>query len=206
MASVKRVSGDYDIYANLVTVNGNLRVTGTQTTVNQTTLNQNQVITANLYVTGPVWASGSKGTDSQVLTSNSNGIYWGTVGNLGAGGSTNNIQFNSSGSLSTNSNFNYFASNGNVQVGTTLIANNSIITTTSGDLILNAFGSGATYLKDTLKLDFQNSGTPTNISNTVQLLANTPSSGGSGLYVVNSNGSDELITKAKATVLALIFS
>lgn len=207
MSSIKRVTGNYDIYTDLLTVHGNLSVAGTTTTVNTEIVNQDEIITGNLTVNGPLYAAGTKGTSGQVLTSNANGVYWGGGGAATAGGNNNNVQYNSGGVVVGSNNFNYFSSNGNVQIGTTLIANTGIIsTTTSSDLILNALGSGTTYLKDTLKLDYQSGSTPTNVSSTVQMLANTPGGGGTGLFVVNSNGSDELVSKTKATVLALIFS
>ena len=228
MASTKRVSGDYDIYANTVTINGNLTVIGNQTTLEST----NSSITDNIIVlnsgeTGAGVTLGTagiqvdRGSSNDVLIRyNESGSRWeftndgstysgiaAVGGSATAGGSSNNIQYNSSTTLLGSNNFNYFAANGNVQIGTTLISNTGILsTTTSSDLILNALGSGTTYLKDTLKLDFQSGSTPTNVSNTVQVLANTPGGGGSGLFVVNSNGSDELVSKTKATVLALIFS
>jgi len=206
MASIKRVTGNYDIYANVLTIHGNLQVAGTTTTVNTEIINQDETITGNLTVNGPLYASGSKGTNNQVLTSNSNGVFWGASGGTAsAGGSTNNIQFNNSTILAGSNNFNYFVANGNVQIGTTLISNINIISTSSGDLTLNAAGVGTTYLKDVLKMDYQTGSTPTNVASTVQLLANTPGSGGSGLFVVNSNTSDELATKAKALVYSIIF-
>lgn len=208
MASIKRVTGNYDIYTDLLTVYGNLSVAGNTTTVNTEIVNQDETITGNLTINGPLYAAGTKGTSGQVLTSNANGVYWGGSGGaVSAGGTANNIQYNYGSVLAGSNNFNYFSSNGNVQIGTTLISNTGIITTTtSSDLILNSLGSGTTYLKDTLKLDYQNGSTPTNVSSTVQMLANTPGGGGTGLFVVNSNGSDELVSKTKATVLALIFS
>ena len=207
MSSTKRVSGNYNIYANLVTISGNLTVAGTTTTVNTEIVTQDEIITGNLTVNGPLYAGGSKGTAGQVLTSTGTSVSWGGGGAATAGGNNNNVQYNSGGVVVGSNNFNYFSSNGNVQIGTTLIANTGIIsTTTSSDLILNALGSGTTYLKDTLKLDYQSGSTPTNVSSTVQMLANTPGGGGTGLFVVNSNGSDELVSKTKATVLALIFS
>lgn len=205
MSSTKRVSGNYNIYANLVTINGNLQVAGTTTTVNTEIVNQDEIITGNLTINGPLYAGGNKGSSGQVLTSTGTGVNWGSAGTLPAGGNNNNIQYNLGGVAVGSNNFNYFSSNGNVQIGTTLISNTGIITTTSSiDLTLNAFGTGTTYLKDILKMDYQTN-TPSNVSNTIQLLANTPGSGGSGLFVVNSITSDELITKTKATVLALIF-
>ena len=48
MATVKRVSGDYTINSQLVTINGNLVVTGNTTTINTTeTVVQDNVITLN---------------------------------------------------------------------------------------------------------------------------------------------------------------
>jgi hypothetical protein len=114
------------------------------------------------------------------------------------------IQFNNAGALGGNSQFNYF-SNGNVQIGNTIISNNATISTTLGDIVLDANG-GKTYLKDGLKLQFQTGATPTNIASTIQIIANAPGAGGSGLYVVNTLGSEELINKRKATWLGLVFS
>ena len=85
-----------------------------------------------------------------------------------------NVQFNNSGSFGGENNFSYYA-NGNVVVGTTLIANNSIISTFSNnDLVLNAKGTGVVAVKNIMKLQFQTGSTPTNVASTVQLLANTP--------------------------------
>jgi len=207
MASIKRVTGNYDIYANVLTIHGNLQVAGTTTTVNTEIINQDEIITGNLTVSGPLYAGGNKGTNGQVLTSNGNGVIWGAAGGTAAaGGSTNNIQYNSSTVLTGSSNFNYFAANGNVQVGTTLIANNSTIGTYNNtDLVLYADGTGHLFVQDVIKMQYQTGATPTNVASTVQLLANTPGSGGSGLFVVNSSTSDELATKAKALVYSIIF-
>ena len=124
-----------------------------------------------------------------------------------AAGSTYNIQYKSSGGgLAGSNNFNYYYSNGNVALGNTFIANNATIGTFSNnDLTLYADGTGHVFLQDVLKMQFVTDPTPSNVASTVQILANTPGSGGTGLYFVNSSGSDELISKKKATVLALIF-
>jgi hypothetical protein len=206
MASTKRVSGNYDIYANLTTVHGNFSVAGTTTTVNTEIVNVDETITGNLTVNGPLYASGSKGNSGYVLKSNGSTVYWSDPATATtAGGSDRNIQFNNGSVLDGSSQFNFYA-NGNVVIGTTLISNTAIYSSTdSNDIKLNAGGSGVVYIQDVLKLDFQSS-TPSNVASTVQLLANTPGQGGSGLYVVNSNYSDELISKRKATWLGLVFS
>ena len=121
MASIKRVTGNYDIYTDLLTVYGNLSVAGNTTTINTEIVNQDETITGNLTINGPLYAAGTKGTSGQVLTSNANGVYWGgSGGSVSAGGSVNNIQYNYGSILVGSNNFNYFSSNGNVQIGTTL--------------------------------------------------------------------------------------
>ena len=124
-----------------------------------------------------------------------------------AAGSNYNIQFNNVGVLDADPDFSYFYNNGNVQIGNTLVSNLAIVSTfANNDLILDAAGTGTTFIRDTVKLSFQTGTTPTNVANTVQVLANTPGQGGTGLYVVNSSYSDELVSKRKATWLGLVFS
>ena len=86
------------------------------------------------------------------------------------------------------------------------IANNSaIFSQNNTDLSIFASGTGVVFIQDTVKLAYQVGSTPLTVANTVQILANTPGNGGTGLYVVNSSGSDELISKSKALIYALIF-
>lgn len=115
-------------------------------------------------------------------------------------GNDRSIQFNDNSHFGSSPTFNYFA-NGNVQNGNTFISNAGVLSTSSGDLVLDS--AAKIYFKDTLKLQFQTGSTPTNVASTVQVVANTPGTGGSGLFVVNANGSDELINKRKALWLAL---
>jgi hypothetical protein len=207
MASTKRVTGNYDIYANLTTVHGNFSVAGTTTTVNTEIVQVDETITGNLYINGPLYASASKGNSGDVLKSNGTTVYWSNPsGATSASGSDRSIQFANGSTLGGDAQFSFYA-NGNVQIGTTLISNTAIYSSTgSNDVKLNAGGSGVVYVQDTMKLDYQTGSTPTNVASTVQLLANTPGQGGSGLYIVNSNYSDELISKKKATWLGLVFS
>jgi len=240
MASTKRVTGNYDIYATQMTVHGNLTILGAE--VSQSAINSQ--VTNNLFLLnagelGSGVTAGSSGLlvnrgiqPNAYWTFNETGTYWGgkingsliniraadpiaasdvvTKGYLSSGtaeiasGSDRNIQFNKLGTLGNSSAFNYF-SNGNVQIGATLISNTAVISTTSGDLTLDA-GGGKTYLKDVLKLQFQTGATPANTASTIQVVANAPGQGGSGLYVVNTLGSDELVSKTKATWLGLVFS
>ena len=207
MASTKRVTGNYDIYADVLNIYGNLNVEGTTTTVNSEIVDVNETITGNLYINGPLYASGSKGTIGEYLLSDGTTVYWGSAsGSTPAAGTDRNIQFNNSSYLGSDVQFSFHA-NGNIQIGTTLISNTAIYSSTANnDVKLNAGGTGVVNVQDVLKLDFQTGTTPTNVASTVQVLANTPGQGGSGLYVVNSNYSDELVSKRKATWLGLVFS
>jgi hypothetical protein len=227
MASTKRVAGDYNIYANNTIINGNLTVVGIQTSVESVdTVIKDRIVTLNSGETGAGVTLTYSGIEVDRGLLDKTAIRWNELilsweltndgtnyspistvtGSTIAGGSDRSVQFNNSNTLAGENNFSYYA-NGNVVIGTTLIANNSIISSTnSTDLNLIADGTGTLYLQNTLKLKFQTGATPTNIASTVQMLANTPGGGGTGLYFVNSSGSDELISKTKATVLALIFS
>jgi len=227
MTSTKRVKGDYNIYADNTVINGNLTVIGIQTSVESVdTVIKDRIVTLNSGEPGAgvsLTYSGievDRGTlDNTAIRWNESSLKWeltndGTTysdiatvsGSTVAGGSDRNVQFNDSNTLAGDNNFSYY-SNGNVVIGTTLVANNSIIGTTSNtDLNLIADGSATVYVQNTMKLGYQTGATPANVPSTVQMLANTPGGGGTGLYFVNTDGSDELISKKKATILALIFS
>jgi hypothetical protein len=52
---------------------------------------------------------------------------------------------------------------------------------------------------------FGNTATPANVSNTVTVYSNAVGSGGTGLYITSSAAADELVSKSKAIVFAIIF-
>lgn len=123
-------------------------------------------------------------------------------GSTPASGSSTQVQYNSGGFLTGNANFTF--NNGNVSIYGTNIGNANVNATGAGqDLTLSSSG-GVVYVNDILKLSYQATA-PSNVASTTQIFANTVGGGGTGLYVVNSGTGDELITKTKATVLALIF-
>ena len=125
-----------------------------------------------------------------------------TTTGASAGGSNTQVQFNTNGTLTGSANFTF--GNGNVSIYGTNIGNGNVNATgVSQDLTLSS-ANGVVYVNDILKLSFQGTA-PSNVASTVQVFANTVGGGGTGLYVVNSGTGDELITKTKATVLALIF-
>jgi hypothetical protein len=225
MSSTKRVSGDYKIYANNTIITGNLTVIGTQAAVDSIdTYVKDTIITLNYGETGAGVTATYAGVEVDRGSLSKTSIRWNesllrweitndgsnfsaiaTLTSTTAAGSNRNIQFNNSGVLGADNNFNYYA-NGNVVLGTTFIANNSaIFSQNNTDLSIFASGTGVVFIQDTVKLAYQVGSTPLTVANTVQILANTPGNGGTGLYVVNSSGSDELISKSKALIYALIF-
>lgn len=52
---------------------------------------------------------------------------------------------------------------------------------------------------------FGNTATPANVANSVVLYSNVTGSGGTGLYFTSSSANDELVSKSKAIVFAIIF-
>jgi hypothetical protein len=52
---------------------------------------------------------------------------------------------------------------------------------------------------------FGNTATPANVANAVALYSNVTGSGGTGLYFTSSSANDELVSKSKAIVFAIIF-
>ena len=50
-----------------------------------------------------------------------------------------------------------------------------------------------------------NTATPANVANSVALYSNVTGSGGTGLYFTSSSANDELVSKSKAIVFAIIF-
>ena len=242
MASTKRVSGNYDIYADNTTIHGNVKIVGTSANVYvaNSTIEDNTIIVNNGEIGAGVTA-GTAGlevargtlTNAKWLFTENTTPYFGgsvngsliniraadplalsdvvtknyllSVGSV-AGGTDRTIQYNNSTQLAGDAQFKYY-SNGNVVLGNTLIANTATVGTFSNnDLTLYADGTGHVKVDDVLIMTFQSGSTPTNVSNTVQLLANTPAGGGTGLYIVNSNYSDELVSKRKATWLGIVFS
>jgi hypothetical protein len=52
---------------------------------------------------------------------------------------------------------------------------------------------------------FGNTATPANVSNAVTVYSNVVGSGGTGLYITSADAADELVSKSKAIVFAIIF-
>ena len=228
MSSSKRVIGNdgnlapYDIFANVVTIHGNLQIMGNTSTQDITnSVITDSIITLNHGTVTPL-ATGAaievdRGTSPnvQIRWSETNtrweltndGSTYTAIGSgsgsSGASGPQGAIQWANAGNLYGSSNLTI--NSGNLRIANTSIGNGNIWTTgTNQDLYLQANGSGYVVINDVAKLAYQSTA-PTNQNNYTMLFANTVGSGGTGLYVVNTGTGDELITKTKATVLALIF-
>lgn len=85
------------------------------------------------------------------------------------------------------------------------IAGNEISTTTSNqDLIISCDGTGSVVVNDVLKLTISND--PASDIDGVKIYAKTEAYGGSGVFFVNKeNTQDELISKRKAIAYSMIF-
>jgi hypothetical protein len=228
MSSSKRVIGNdgnlapYDIFANVVTIHGNLQIMGNTSTLDITnSVITDNILTLNHGTTTPNPAGAAievdRGTSPNVQIrwseantrwelSNDGSTYSAIAaitGTTSASGPQGAIQWANAGYAYGSSNLTI--NSGNLRIANTSIGNGNIWTTgTNQDLYLQANGSGYVVINDVAKLAYQSTA-PTNQNNYTMLFANTVGSGGTGLYVVNSGTGDELITKTKATVLALIF-
>lgn len=125
---------------------------------------------------------------------------------ISAAGSIRAVQFKNDDSfLGAGPQFFSYANN-TVQMGNILVANSATITTTnSNDLTIDS--AGDLYLMNVVKMEFRsNPLPPDDVPNTTQLFAQEPSTGGSGVYIVNSKGPDELVSSRRALWLGLVFS
>jgi hypothetical protein len=227
MSSSKRVIGNdgnlapYDIFANVVTIHGNLQIMGNTSTLDITnSVITDSILTLNHGTTTPNPAGAAievdRGTSPNVQIrwsetntrwelSNDGSTYSAIAASatIAAVGPQGAIQWNNANYLYGSANLSL--NSGNLRIANTSIGNGNIWTTgTNQDLYLQGNGSGYVVINDVAKFAYQASA-PTNQTNFTMLFANTVGSGGTGLYVVNSGTGDELITKTKATVLALIF-
>jgi hypothetical protein len=229
MTSVKRVTntsggvGGYTIIADPVYIYGNLYVTGNTntTSTNDLAITNNSII-MNAGLSGAnapnplgAYVTVDRGTSANVaIRWNESTTKWeltndgstyaaiSSSGSTPAGGSTTQVQYNSGGSLAGSSAFTF--AGGNLSVYGTNIGNANVNATGAGQDLTLSSTAGVVYINNVLKLSYQATA-PSNVASTTQIFANTVGGGGTGLYVVNSGTGDELITKTKATVLALIF-
>jgi hypothetical protein len=85
------------------------------------------------------------------------------------------------------------------------ISNSTISSTISNtDLVLDSPGSGSVQINDNLKLPYITPD-PSSDANNVKIFAKAPDVGQSGIYFVNTQYNDELISKRKALAFSILF-
>lgn len=228
MAETKRVSDQYKISAPSIVLDGNLSVLGSTTSVESvnSTISDN-VIFLNSGETGAgvvtlgstagitidrgslpdVTLRWNEATDTwQVTTDGSTfvDLITGSGGVVAAAGSDTYIQYNDAGFLGAEAAFSYDDSTNTLYVGNVQIGNGQITnTTTNANISLAANGTGTINLTSVAAIDYQGS-TPGSTASKTKFYAATPGAGDSGLYFVNTVASNELISKNKALMMALI--
>ena len=197
-------AGTVEIEATSLTVTGNLIVAGTNTAVNSTNLDiADKTIVLNKGETGAgVTSPFHSGIE----------IERGTETNVGLRYFETDNKWQISNDGSTWANILSGASVGilNVveditpQLGGALDVNGQTITSASnGEIVMDPNGTG--QLKINHAISLHNESDPSATADYNKLYAKTPSEGGSGVFFVNSTTSDELVSKTKAMVFALIF-
>lgn len=190
------------------TVTGNLTVSGTTTTVETTnTVINDKVITLNNGETGSgVGGDGYSGlefdrgtennallvfdesTDTFKVSTNAGGTYLTLLTSSGGGSGITAIVEDTT-----------------PQLGGDLDVNgNSIVSASNGNITIAPDGTGKLILDTYVTMENVVSA-PSMTAGYATIYADTVSGGGSGVYVSNSTGQQELVTKSKAVVFGLIF-
>lgn len=147
----------------------------------------------NIQVADPV-ANEDAATKSYVDTASSSIV---------AAGVENSVQFNTSNTFDGDSNLLYDGTS--LTVGNTNISTGAItVDDTNGNLELSANGTGTLYARSVVRMENE-SGDPSSITGSNQLYAKTAGAGGSGMFFVNDDTADELVSKSKAIVFGIIF-
>jgi len=175
---------------------------------------------ANIRFNGNITTTGSNTTIYDFITVAANNT--GSVKEMGLLGQTGNTTF---AGLQFNVNTNSWQISPSVTVtGAPIVAYANILTAASPAVAAGSdtqlqfnqggvFGASANLTYDygnsrlTLK-GYQvlgNTATPPNVANSVALYSNVVGSGGTGLYFTSTSAADELVSKSKAIVYAIIF-
>jgi hypothetical protein len=227
MSSTKRVSGNYNIYADNTIVNGNLTVMGTQSSIESVdTTIKDRVITLNSGEVGAGVTGNYSGLDIDRGSSTNVGLRWsepdtawqvtidgttwqdiltGTGGVASAAGSNGDIQFNTSGSLAADSAINWNNAS-NILTVNDLSFNAATISSvsTNSDIVLTPNGTGVLEVQAVTKLQDQGSN-PSPTAGYTYLYSKSPGLNQTGLYYVNNTASGELPSTNKTLLLGLIF-
>jgi len=127
------------------------------------------------------------------------------AGSLPAGGIDGSLQYNNGGTINGDSNLLWNDSINQLSVGSTVITPSNItVSDTNGDLVLYGDGIGSVYIRSVVKIE-NSTFDPAPVAGNTHLYSKNPSAGESGIYYVNSDNSDELISKSKAIFFGFIF-
>jgi hypothetical protein len=227
MSSTKRVSGNYNIYADNTIVNGNLTVMGTQSSIESVdTTIKDRVITLNSGEVGAGVTGNYSGLDIDRGSSTNVGLRWsepdtawqvtidgttwqdiltGSGGVASAAGSNGDIQFNTGGVLSADGALNWNNAT-NVLTISALTFDGATIATniTNTDITFMPNGTGVVVVDAATKLQDQGSD-PSPVSGFTYLYSKSPGLNQTGLYYVNNTASGELPSTNKTLLLGLIF-
>ena len=218
MTTHKRINGNYELTTlgasdtvtlttSLVTITGNLTVSGTQTTVNSTDTDiQDRVIVLNKGESGAGVTGGTSGievdrgssTNSRIVFDESTDKW--SIDN--GSGSLTAIVTSAGGTGLEN-----VVEDTTPQLGGDLDVNSqSIISASNGNIVIAPNGTGILHV-DGSAVRLQNEGSdPTGQSGYTTVYAKAAGSGGTGLYAVSgTTTADELVSKSKAIVYGIIF-
>jgi len=214
MSTNKKISGDYNIetisgnvgITSDVVITGNLTVTGTSTEIVSTdTAITDRVITLNDGETGAGVTGGTAGIEiDRGSSTNARLVYdesddrW----KIDSGsGSLVAIATSAGGGVGITE----VVEDTTPQLGGDLDVNGqSIISASNGNIVVAPNGTGELQIDGTA-IRVENSSAPSAETGYNKLYAGTVSSGGSGLFFVNDDASDELVSKSKAIVYGIIF-
>jgi len=217
MATTKRVSGDYNISSvdasndnvivttHTVTVNGNLTVTGTTTSVETTNTEiSDNTITLNNGESGAGVTAGTsgievdRGSETNVeLRWNETADYWELTND---GSSYTQITTSAGAGIAS------VVEDTTPQLGGDLDINGFNITSarSNEDIVIDPNGTGKLEVASELKL-LEVGSDPTAVSTHTYVYAKDPGAGETGLYVANATRTDEVASNKRARLYGLIF-
>ena len=203
MSTTKRINGDYYVYADNMSVSGNLTVDGTTTTVNSTDLDiKDTIVTLNKGETGAGITTDYSGfsvdrgteTNARLLYDDTTDQWKIDQGD----GSLIPIVGTTTGTIEVVDDL-------TPQLGGDLDVNgHSIISVSDGDIVIAPDGTGQTKINSAISL--LEVSDPSAEAGVTKLYAKEADSGGTGLFMVTDTaGPEELVSKSKAIVYGIIF-
>ena len=217
MATTKRVSGDYNISSvdastdnvvittHTVTVNGNLTVTGTTTSVETTNTEiSDNIITLNKGEVGAGVTATYAGIEVDRGSSADVALRWNETSDKWEI-TTDGVSYDEIGTAS-GSGISDVVSDTTPQLGGDLDINGFNITSarSNEDIVIDPNGTGKLEVASELKL-LEVGSDPTAVSTHTYVYAKDPGAGETGLYVANATRTDEVASNKRARLYGLIF-